>query len=87
MRKKAEREEAREAELNAIRVAKEREITRLRATQEKAQDQQALLDELNALQAQEEVAKNCKIYHCITAVITFKFVLTKNRTYITLFRV
>lgn len=55
MRKKAEREEAREAELNAINAAKEREIARLRATQEKAQDQQALLDELNALHAQEEV--------------------------------
>lgn len=55
MRKKAEREAAREAELAAERAAKEREIARLRAQQERAQDQQAALDELNALRIQEEV--------------------------------
>lgn len=57
MRNKAEREAAREAELNAAKAAKEREIARLRAQQQKAQDQQAALDELNALRVQEEVER------------------------------
>lgn len=59
MRKKAEREKAREEEQAAIKTAKEREIARLRSMQEKAQDQQALFDELNAQRIQEEVSINC----------------------------
>lgn len=55
MRKKAEREQAREEEQAAIRAAKEREVARLRSLQEKAQDQQAIFDELNAQRIQEEV--------------------------------
>lgn len=55
MRKKAEREEARDAELTAIKVAKEREIARLRTVQEKAQEQKATVDELNARRIAEEV--------------------------------
>lgn len=55
MRKKAEREAIREAEMAAERRAKEREIARLREQQEKAQDQQAAIDEVNALRIQEEV--------------------------------
>lgn len=57
MRKKAEREQAREEEQAAIRAAKEREIARLRSLQQKAQDQQALFDELNAQRIQEEVSR------------------------------
>lgn len=56
MRKKAEREQAREEEQAAIRAAKEKEIARLRNLQEKAQGQQALFDELNAQRIQEEVS-------------------------------
>lgn len=48
MRKKAEREAAHEAEMEAQRIAKEMETTRLRAMQEKSADQQAMKDELNA---------------------------------------
>lgn len=59
MRKKAEREQAREEELAAIRAAKEKEVARLRSLQEKAQDQQAARDELNALRVQAEV---CTIF-------------------------
>lgn len=57
MRKKAEREQAREEEQVAIKAEKEREIARLRSLQEKAQDQQALFDELNAQRIQEEVER------------------------------
>lgn len=57
MRKKAEREQAREEEQAAIKAAKEREIARLRSLQEKAQDQQALFDEMNAQRIQEEVER------------------------------
>lgn len=67
MRKKAEREAIREAEQAAERVAKEREIARLRAQQEKAQDQQAALDEINALRIQEEVIFKLPLvtpFHC-----------------------
>lgn len=55
MRKKAEREEAFEAEQMAIKAAKEAETARLRALQEKAADSQALKDELNAKRIQENV--------------------------------
>lgn len=55
MKKKEEQEKAREEEAQALRLAKEREIARLRSLQEKAQDQKAALDELNALRAQEKV--------------------------------
>lgn len=55
MRKKQEREEAREKELEGQKAAKEREIARLRGMQQKAQDQRALLDEMNAARIQEEV--------------------------------
>lgn len=55
MRKKQEREDAREAEILAQNQAKEREIARLRGMQEKAQDQKAILDEMNAARIQEEV--------------------------------
>lgn len=48
MRKKAEREAAHEAEMEAQRIAKELETARLRAMQEKSADQQAMKDELNA---------------------------------------
>ncbi|KAF7273556.1 cilia- and flagella-associated protein 45-like [Rhynchophorus ferrugineus] len=54
MRQKAEREEAREKEQKLLKEAKEKEIARLRAMQEKSQDLQAALDELNALRSQEE---------------------------------
>lgn len=57
MRNKAEREAIREAELAEAKAAKEREIARLRAQQETAQDQQAAVDELNALRIQEEVER------------------------------
>ncbi|KAJ8936537.1 hypothetical protein NQ314_012277 [Rhamnusium bicolor] len=54
MKAKAEREEARERELALAKAAKEEEIARLRAEQEKSQDQQAAMDEMNALRTQEE---------------------------------
>lgn len=72
MRKKAEREAVREAEYAAEKGAKEREIARLRAQQEKAQDQQAALDELNALRIQEEVICETNHYHWSTCVPLLK---------------
>lgn len=57
MRQKAEREEAAEKEKVLLKAAKEKEIARLREQQEKSQDLQAALDEMNALRAQEEVFK------------------------------
>ncbi|KAK9883994.1 hypothetical protein WA026_004929 [Henosepilachna vigintioctopunctata] len=57
MKRKAEREEAREAELAVIKAAKEKEIARLRAQQQKAQDRQALMDEMQAIRIQEEVER------------------------------
>ncbi|XP_060536757.1 cilia- and flagella-associated protein 45-like isoform X2 [Cylas formicarius] len=54
MRQKAQREEAREKEQSLLRAAKEREIARLRAMQEKSRDIQAALDEMHALRTQEE---------------------------------
>ncbi|VEN62981.1 unnamed protein product [Callosobruchus maculatus] len=54
MRKKQEREEAREKELEAIKAQKEKEIAAMRAAQEKAMDSQAMMDELNAMRWQEE---------------------------------
>ncbi|XP_069687390.1 cilia- and flagella-associated protein 45-like isoform X2 [Periplaneta americana] len=57
MQKKMEREEAREREQAAQRLAKEREIARLRALQQRQQDLQAEMDELNALRVQEEVER------------------------------
>lgn len=55
MRAKAEREASLEQEKMLQKIAKEKEIARLRALQEKAADRQAMLDELNALRVQEEV--------------------------------
>ncbi|KAH1007192.1 cilia- and flagella-associated protein 45 [Dendroctonus ponderosae] len=54
MRQKAEREEALEKEKVLMKEAKEKEIARLRAMQEKNQDLQAALDEMNAMRSQEE---------------------------------
>jgi hypothetical protein len=42
MQQKAEREKAREKELEAQRMAKEREIARLRALQQRQQDLQVI---------------------------------------------
>lgn len=61
MRKKAEREQAREEEQKAIREAKEKEIARLRSQQEKAADQQAMFEEMNARRVQEEVERAWRI--------------------------
>lgn len=57
MRQKAAREEAREQELAMIKAAKEKEIARLRAQQQRAQDKQALMDEMQAIRIQEEVGR------------------------------
>lgn len=71
MRQKAEREEAAEKEKAILKAAKEKEIARLREQQEKSQDLQTTLDEMNALRAQEEVFYNtcfkakCKIEFCV----------------------
>ncbi|XP_050294792.1 cilia- and flagella-associated protein 45-like isoform X2 [Anthonomus grandis grandis] len=54
MRQKAEREEALEKEKSLLKAAKEKEIARLREMQEKSQDLQAALDEMNAARSQEE---------------------------------
>ncbi|XP_030753396.1 cilia- and flagella-associated protein 45-like [Sitophilus oryzae] len=54
MRQKAERDDMIEKEKLLVKTAKEKEIARLRSMQEKSQDLQAALDELNALRAQEE---------------------------------
>lgn len=56
MEKKAERERAWEEEQKEIKAAKEREIARLRALQERQQDQQAQADELAATRAADEVS-------------------------------
>ena len=55
MKKKIAREEARELESKELRLAKEREISRLRKLQEKALDQKAITEELKAKQIAEEV--------------------------------
>ncbi|KAB0793440.1 hypothetical protein PPYR_13071 [Photinus pyralis] len=57
MRKKAEREAARDAELAEIQAEKNRELSRLQAAQQKAMDEQSAKDELNALRTQEEVER------------------------------
>ncbi|KAK5641337.1 hypothetical protein RI129_009884 [Pyrocoelia pectoralis] len=57
MRKKAEREAARDAELAEIQAEKNRELSRLQAAQQKAMDEQSAKDELNALRRQEEVER------------------------------
>ncbi|GJQ82707.1 hypothetical protein Trydic_g19718 [Trypoxylus dichotomus] len=57
MRLKAEREIVRETEQKAIKAAKEREIARLRTVQEKAQEQKAIVDELNARRIAEEAER------------------------------
>lgn len=56
MKQKAEREEARERQMLAEKAAKEMEIARLRAQQERSLDYRAQLDEMNALRMQEEVS-------------------------------
>lgn len=61
MRKKREREDAREQELMVQKMSKEREIARLRVQQEKSADQQAIIIEMNAKKLQEEVCV-CIIY-------------------------
>lgn len=55
MRKKGERERALEEQKQLAKIAKEKEIARLRAQQERHKDQQAARDEMNALRVQEEV--------------------------------
>lgn len=55
MRQKQEREAAHEEEIRLQKEAKEREIGRLRAQQQRAQDAQAIADELNARRIQDEV--------------------------------
>ncbi|KAG8234988.1 hypothetical protein J437_LFUL013868 [Ladona fulva] len=57
MRQKAEREAERELELMRMKQAREKEITRLRALQERQQDLQAKEDELKAKRIQEEVER------------------------------
>ncbi|XP_066262310.1 cilia- and flagella-associated protein 45-like [Euwallacea similis] len=54
MRQKTERENALEVEKAMIKAAKEKEIARLREMQEKSQDLQAAMDEMNVMRAQEE---------------------------------
>ncbi|KAG5899148.1 hypothetical protein JTB14_027341 [Gonioctena quinquepunctata] len=54
LRKKTERDEAREREEALNKAAKEKEIERMRAQQEKSRDYQAVMDELNALRSLEE---------------------------------
>lgn len=53
IRAKEEREARNEAELSRIRNEKEKEIARLRAMQERAQDRQSAIDELRAKRYQE----------------------------------
>ena len=53
IRSKEEREARNEAELLRIRTEKEKEIARLRAMQERAQDRQSAIDELRAKRYQE----------------------------------
>lgn len=55
MRKKQEREEARDEELKLEKLAKEREIARLRAQQESNQDAVLIAQELAARRIQDEV--------------------------------
>nr|CAD7259351.1 unnamed protein product [Timema shepardi] len=57
MKQKAKREAAREEELKLQKMAKEREIARLRALQQRQQDLQAEMDELNAQRIQDEVER------------------------------
>ncbi|XP_022900624.1 cilia- and flagella-associated protein 45-like isoform X2 [Onthophagus taurus] len=57
LRKKREREDAREAELAALKAAKEKEIARMMASQQGAMELQAAQDELNARRIQEETEK------------------------------
>ncbi|XP_063237112.1 cilia- and flagella-associated protein 45-like [Bacillus rossius redtenbacheri] len=57
MRQKAEREAAREEELKLQRLAREREIGRLRMLQQRQQDLQAEMDNVNAQRIQDEVER------------------------------
>ncbi|XP_066142383.1 cilia- and flagella-associated protein 45-like [Euwallacea fornicatus] len=54
MREKTERENALAVEKAMIKAAKEKEIARLREMQEKSQDLQAAMDEMNAMRVHEE---------------------------------
>lgn len=56
MRRKAEREKAREEEAMQLKLAKEKELARLRAMQERAADVQAQKDEMTAQRIQDEVS-------------------------------
>lgn len=62
MRKKQEREAAHEQEIKLQKLAKEREITRLRAQQQQSQDTEAIAQELAARRIQDEVLKLVFIY-------------------------
>ncbi|XP_071447804.1 cilia- and flagella-associated protein 45-like [Hetaerina americana] len=57
MRQKAKREAERETEMEHVRQAKEREIARLRALQERQQDVQSQKEELKSRRIQEEVER------------------------------
>jgi len=55
--KKAEREQAYEREQERVRIEKEKEVSRLRAQQERARDEQAERDALRAKRAQEQAER------------------------------
>lgn len=56
MRYKAETEAMKEKQLAEQKLAREKELVRLRAMQEKAADTQAARDEMNAIRIQDEVS-------------------------------
>ncbi|RZF40903.1 hypothetical protein LSTR_LSTR015059 [Laodelphax striatellus] len=57
MRQKAEREKRKEEETKEARLAREKELARLRSLQERAADVQAKKDEINAQRIQDEVER------------------------------
>ncbi|XP_075210532.1 cilia- and flagella-associated protein 45-like [Lycorma delicatula] len=57
MRNKAELEKQREEEANQLRIAKEKELARLRSMQERAADVQAQKDEITAQRIQDDVER------------------------------
>lgn len=71
-KQKAEREEARDRELAVIKLAKEQEIARMRAQQEKSKDIQAALGEMHALRSREEKEKEWREKEKIAAEIKLK---------------
>ncbi|CAG9830752.1 unnamed protein product [Diabrotica balteata] len=72
MRKKQQREEAIEKKKALDKATKEREIARMAENQAKSQDIKALMDELNALRAQEEKEKEWREKEKIEATIKQK---------------